>query len=99
MTPGEEQLLRSVVERMDLPQKVAANPLDNSYWENLIRGAEKALATVSTYSMDWKLTAITKLLQSWLADKEAEQRAQQQFNAGYNFELASLDAWDGRTYD
>lgn len=89
MTPREEQFLRSIVEEIGLPDRAGANPLDNSYWENLIRGAEKSLTTVSTHSMDWKLTAITKLLQSWLADREAEKRGEAVVDQGYNFELYS----------
>ena len=105
MTPREEQFLRSIVAGMKFPRRVAGNPLDNSYWANLLRGGAKALTLVATLSLDWKLAAIAKLLDSWLNDKEAEQAAQQlKTEWGYNYELTqqdsapSLDGWGGRTY-
>lgn len=105
MTPREEELLRSIVAGVELPRRTAGNPLENSYWANLLRGAAKALSLVATLSLEWKLVAIAKLFQSWLDDKEAEQRAQQMKTEwGYNYELTHqdssepLDQWGGRTY-
>jgi uncharacterized protein (DUF305 family) len=62
------------------------NPLDNSMWENMIDGALKALEIIAISSFDIKLTAIVKLLQSWLKDRREEKRQkelQTQYGAGY----------------
>ena len=98
MTPREEEFLRSIVAGVQLPRRVGSNPLDNSYWATLIRGALKGLETVASYSMEWKLVALVKLFQSWLADKEAEQAAQSVRDFGYSYELSALDEQGGRPY-
>ena len=105
MTPREEEFLRSIVAGVDFPRRTAGNPLDNTYWANLLRGATKSLVLVAGFCMDWKLAAIVKLLQSWLDDREAEQAAQKmKTEFGYNYELTHeesiqpVDSWDGRTY-
>ena len=54
------------------------NPLDNSMWSNLIDGALKGLEVVAIGSLDWKLTAIVKLLQSWIKDRREEKAKEQQ---------------------
>jgi hypothetical protein len=70
----ETEFLHSLVESVNFPRREAANPLDNSYFANLIRGSIKGLTEVARGTLtDWQLTAIVKLLQSWLEDKEAEQ--------------------------
>lgn len=61
------------------------NPLDNSMWSNLIDGALKGLEVVAIGSLDWKLTAIVKLLQSWIKDRREEKAKAQhetQYGAG-----------------
>lgn len=75
-------LKRSLAAATKLAQQ---NPLENSMWENLIDGALKGLEIVAIGSLDWKLTAIVKLLQSWIKDKREEKaRIQQetQYGAG-----------------
>ena len=72
----------------DLKKKgQALNPLENSMWENMLDGALKALEVVAISTFDMKLTAIVKLLQSWLKDKREEKARKQQqamYGAGYN---------------
>lgn len=68
-----------------LARKVAdLNPLDNSMWSNLIDGALKGLEVVALATFDWKLTAIVKLLQSWIKDKREEKRKKQEEEAKYD---------------
>jgi len=71
------------------------NPLDNSMWSTLLDSALKGLEMVAIGSLDWKLTAIVKLFQSWLKDRREEQQlAKQQadpsnsynFDTSYNFQ-------------
>lgn len=90
MRPDYEKLLERVAKEAgyDLSKKgQALNPLENSMWENMLDGALKALEVVALATFDLKLTAIVKLLQSWLKDKRAEkaQKAQEaMYGAGYN---------------
>lgn len=74
----------------------ALNPLENSMWENMLDGALKALEVVALATFDLKLTAIVKLLQSWLKDKRAE-KAQQQQEAMYGHGNSQQD--DAFSYD
>jgi hypothetical protein len=70
----------------DFEKKAFGNPLDNSMWENMISGALKALEVVAIASLDYKLTAIVKLLQSWLKDKKEEKaRTKKQLEYGVNY--------------
>jgi hypothetical protein len=48
------------------------NPLKNSMFKTLISTGLKALETVAINSTDWKLTAIVKLLQTWIKEKEED---------------------------
>ena len=57
--------------------KKSANPLENSMFNNLIDGALKGLEVVALATFDIKLTAIVKLLQSWIKDRRAELEQQQ----------------------
>lgn len=58
---------------MDLTRKVAfGNPLENSMFNNVIDGALKGLEMVAIGTLDFKLTGIVKLLQSWVKDKREE---------------------------
>ena len=81
----------------DLNKKTAQqNPLENSMWGNMIDGALKGLEIVAISSFDLKLTAIVKLLQSWLKDRREEKRQQDlqtQYGAGYSesYSDSSLD--------
>jgi len=95
MTPREEKFLRSMVADLESTRRTAGNPLDDSYQANLLRGAANGLTLVAGLCLDWKLVAIVKLLQSWLADREAEQ-AQGEMTRGESPQ--SVDAWDGHTY-
>ena len=83
-----------IFEKIDFDKKLATNPLENSMWENMISGALKALEIIAIGSLDWKLTAIVKLLQSWLKDrKEEKARSQQQTEYGYG-EYESYNSYD-----
>ena len=65
----------------------ATNPIENSMWENMLDGALKALEIVAISSFDIKLTAIVKLLQSWLNDKREEKRKKEEeamYGVGYS---------------
>lgn len=90
MRPEVEKFLRGVIKEsgVDFPlRRTAGNPLENSYWANLIDGALTALEVVAIGSLDWKLTAIVKLFKSWLKDKREEQReVQMRTEYGYNYE-------------
>ena len=107
MKAEEEIFLRSVVG--DLPTKLdkrtaeADNILDNSMWSNLLDGALKGLEIVAIATLDWKLTGIVKLLQSWLKDKreeKARQRQQELYGAGYKApsQETSYDPWSSTYY-
>jgi uncharacterized protein (DUF305 family) len=65
------------------------NPIENSMWENMIDGALKALEIVAIASFDFKLTAIVKLLQSWLKDRREEKAKKKQ---DYAYGHGSYDA-------
>lgn len=60
----------------------------NGSWANLIDGALKGLEIVAIATMDWKLTGIVKLLQSWIKDRREEEATQkQQLLYGANYDL------------
>lgn len=85
----EESYLRLIMRGVKMPKR-GGNPLDNSMWENMIDGALKALEIVAITSLDWKLTGIVKLLQSWLKDRrEEKQQSQLHIQYGYNYELTN----------
>jgi len=68
--------------------KRASNPMENPYWMSLLDGAAKALEVVAIGTLDWKLGAISKLLQSWLEDKRVEYAEQtRKTEYGYNSNL------------
>lgn len=70
-----------------LLRKTSQNPLANTYWGTLVRGALKSLEQVASWSMDWQLTAITKLLQSWVSDREADQ-VESEVDKSYDYLVA-----------
>jgi len=75
MHEKELELLKSVLERhggLALLKQAQQNPMENSMFSNLIDGALKGLEVVALATFDWKLTAIVKLLQSWIKDKREE---------------------------
>ena len=89
MTRKELEYLKEIAKKYGIYDRIAKskradqNPLENSMWENMINGALKALEAVALMSLDWKLTAIVKLLQSWLKDRREEKvRMQQQTEYG-----------------
>jgi len=89
MRPEEEKLLADIFERSGLkfPSRIASNPIDNSYWSNLIDGALNALEIVAIGSFDWKLVGIVKLLKSWLSDKRSEkEELRKKTEYGYNYQ-------------
>ena len=76
MNKLDEKYLFSIIERsgVKFPKVAMENPLENSMWENMLDGALKALEFVALASLDWKLTAIVKLFQSWWNDKKEEKK-------------------------
>jgi len=46
------------------------NPMENSMFREMIYIALKYMEQISVQTMDWKLTAITKLLQAWVDERE-----------------------------
>lgn len=63
------------------------NPLDNSMFRSMVDTGLKALEGVAIATLDWKLTAIVKLLQSWIKDRELEQQEPEEdasFSYDYN---------------
>jgi hypothetical protein len=102
MKPEEEQLLRQIVGEKLTHIKNAQNILENSMWSNMIDGALKGLEIVAIASLDWKLTGIVKLLQSWLKDKrEDKQKREQQelYGTGYKApEEVPYDPWSSTYY-
>ena len=107
MRPEEEKLLADIFKRsgIKLPARVASNPIENSYWSNLIDGALNALEIVAIGSFDWKLVGIVKLLKSWLDDKRKEKEELRKKNQyGYNHEQvgyptgANDDPWSHTYY-
>jgi len=87
-----------IFEKMGKRRRVAQDVLENSMWANMINGALKALETIAIMSLDWKLTAIVKLLQSWLKDqreKQEQKKQESEYGAGYH-----SDTYDqGNAYD
>ncbi len=107
MKPEEEIFLRSIVgnlpTKLDKRTAEADNILENSFWSNLIDGALKGLEIVAIATLDWKLTGIVKLLQSWLKDKreEKEKKKQQElYGTGYSApsQETSYDPWSTTYY-
>jgi hypothetical protein len=81
--------------------KRASNPVDNPYWMSLLEGAAKALEVVAIGTLDWKLGAISKLLQSWLEDKKQEYaELKRKTEYGYNVDLVkSMPPGGGGSWD
>lgn len=87
-------------------KSAAENPLDNSFWANLIDGALKGLDVVAMATMDIKLFTISKLLQSWLKEKREEKAKQEQDRLrGVNYNLThpntvvtQYDSYGGQPY-
>jgi len=90
MNTMEEEYLLKLAERFKIripPKKAQQNPLDNSMWSNILDGAVKGLEMVALLSLDWKLTAIVKLFQSWLKDhREEKSRRDMETQYGVNWE-------------
>lgn len=101
MNSKAEKLLRSVLDEESLSYLYKSNFVrkrgfldifGNGSWANLIDGALKGLEFVALATMDWKLTGIVKLLQSWIKDKREEEAAQkQQILYGANYDLTHPD--------
>lgn len=76
MRTEDQDYLLSIAKRYgfdDSLLKLAyTNPVDNSMFNKLIEGALKSLETVAIHTLDYKLTAIVKLLQVWLIEKQNE---------------------------
>jgi hypothetical protein len=53
------------------------NPFSNDMFARAVDGALKGLEMVSLATFDFKLTAIVKLLQSWVKDKRDELKKEQ----------------------
>jgi hypothetical protein len=108
MRPEEEKLLAKIVKESGItfPARSAANnPIENSYWSNLIDGALNALEIVAIGSFDWKLVGIVKLLKSWLSDKRREkEELRMKTEYGYNHEQVGYpanggnDSWNNTYY-
>ncbi len=102
----EEEYLKLIIgDDIDKFKKSAQsdNPLENSMWSNMIDGGIKALEAVAILSLDWKLTGIVKLLQSWLKDKREDKRikdTERQFGSGYDDDKSNLnqDPFGGTYY-
>ncbi|MDC1299882.1 hypothetical protein N8Z24_00085 [bacterium] len=85
MKPSIEKFLEEIAKEAGYDAsklKKCANPLENSMFSNLIDGALKGLEMVALATFDIKLTAIVKLLQSWVKDKRAELEQQKQNEFG-----------------
>ena len=107
MRPEEEKLLAEIMGDFGekFPVRTASNPIENSYWSNLIDGALNALEIVAIGSFDWKLVGIVKLLKSWLKDKRREkEELRMKTEYGYNHEQVdfptedSNDSWNNTYY-
>ena len=105
MRPETERFLGSVLERARAwplyRGKRASNPMDNPYWMSLLDGAAKALEVVAIGTLDWKLGAISKLLQSWLEDKKKEHaELTRKTEYGYNVNLVqNMPSGGGGSWD
>jgi hypothetical protein len=102
--PETEKFLLDVLKRSDALRlyrgKRASNPVENPYWMNLLDGAAKALEVVAIGTLDWKLGAISKLLQSWLDDKKKEHaETQRKTEYGYNVNLLNAPSSGGGSWD
>ena len=74
MQREEEKFLREVVKTAGLDfervnKRSSYNPFENSMFRMLVEGALTSLTEVAVKTMDWKLTGIVKLLQSWIQEK------------------------------
>jgi hypothetical protein len=90
---AETELAKSGKDLSYLKKFAQMNPLDNSMWGNMLDGALKALEIVAISSFDIKLTAIVKLLQSWLKDKreeKARKEQEQMYGAGQSYQDSSM---------
>ena len=77
MQHEEEKFLKGVVEEAGLDfgrvqKRSYANPLEFAMFRHLVEGALAGLSEVAIKTMDWKLTGIVKLLQSWVNEKTGE---------------------------
>ena len=103
-----EKLLKSVLDENELSHLYKSSFLrkrgffdifGNGSWANLIDGALKGLEVVAIATMDWKLTGIVKLLQSWIKDKREEEAAtKQQILYGANYDLTHPSSPTYNTY-
>lgn len=82
---GGDEILRKI----EASHKTAnQNPLENSMWANMLDGALKAVEVVSVATFDYKLLAITKLLQSWISEKREEiRKTHQDVTLGVNYNI------------
>lgn len=86
LTPHVNQFLDKIVAGVKFPHTASANPLENSYWKYLINIAVDGLEVVARGSLDMKLTAIVKLLQAWIEQKEADQ-AEAEYQESWKFRV------------
>ena len=96
MKPSVEKFLEEIAKEAGYdPSKLkkSANPLENSMFNNLIDGALKGLEVVALATFDIKLTAIVKLLQSWVKDRRAELEQQKRNEFGGYSESYSDDSF------
>ena len=88
MEPEVNKLLEKIAKDAgyDFSQKRAfLNPLENTMFKNMVDTGLKALEGVALVTLDWKLTAIVKLLQSWVKDKQAELEDPDQGDSYYDY--------------
>jgi len=85
MRPLIEKFLEQIAKDAGYdPSKLqkTANPFESSMFSNLVDGALKGLEVVALATFDIKLTAIVKLLQSWVKDRKEELQQKQQQSYG-----------------
>jgi len=97
MKPVIEEFLEKIAKEAGYDAsklKKCANPFENSMFSNLVDGALKGLEVVALATFDIKLTAIVKLLQSWVKDRKEElQQKQQQQGYGRSYDSYSDDSF------
>lgn len=79
----EEIAKKAGLDPSKMDKKAFGNPLENSMFANAIKAALVGLEVVAIGTLDIKLTAIVKLLQSWIKDREEELAQKQQQEYGY----------------
>jgi hypothetical protein len=77
MQREEEKFLKGVVEKAGfdfsrIRKRSYANPLEFTMFRHLVDASLAGLSEVAIKTMDWKLTGIVKLLQSWINEKTEE---------------------------